>query len=100
MSQVRQHAAAAAALEDFEALKALHWDGKRQQFLDWGDHSEDVSLQAHRSAFFPRLARPALANGAALRGIVVHQYQAVCSVIFLPGFAGHLVLVGLQWLLS
>ena len=34
-----------AALEDFQTLKALHYDDMRQQFLDYGDHSEDVSLQ-------------------------------------------------------
>lgn len=44
-----------AALEDFQTLKALHYDDKRHQFLDYGTHSEDVSLQV---GFSCRLVPP------------------------------------------
>ncbi len=43
--QVQPYRDAAAQLEDFEQLKALHYDAAKQQFLDFGTHSEDVSLQ-------------------------------------------------------
>lgn len=43
--QVQPYTDLAASLEDFRTLKALHYDEARQQFLDYGDHSEDVSLQ-------------------------------------------------------
>lgn len=43
--QVQPYRDLTAALEDFSTLKALHYDDERQQFLDYGDHSEDVSLQ-------------------------------------------------------
>jgi hypothetical protein len=44
-AQVQPYKDLTATLEDFQQLKALHYDDKRQQFLDYGEHSEDVSLQ-------------------------------------------------------
>lgn len=43
--QVQPYKDLAASLEDFQTLKELHYDEGKKQFLDYGDHSEDISLQ-------------------------------------------------------
>ena len=42
---MRPYADKAAALADPAELVRLHWDPTSRRFLDWGNHSEGVSLQ-------------------------------------------------------
>ena len=81
VSQVRRHAAAAAALEDFGVLKALHWDGERQRFLDWGNHSENITLQARRSALLAKTCKACFDNWRCAAWRLLHRHQADCSVL-------------------
>ena len=37
--------ATAALLEDVASLNALHYDAARRQYLDYGEHTEDVALE-------------------------------------------------------
>jgi mannosyl-oligosaccharide glucosidase len=43
-TEIEEFRAFARRLDDFEELKELHWDEKRQIFADWGLHTEDVEL--------------------------------------------------------
>lgn len=43
--QVKAAAKAAKRLGNFTRLVELHWSEARQQFLDFGNHSQDVTLQ-------------------------------------------------------
>ena len=43
--QVKPYAKMAASLSDPAELIRLHWDPTSRRFLDWGNHTEDVSLQ-------------------------------------------------------
>lgn len=44
-AQVRPFEQTAQLLEDINSLKALHYDSKTGQFLDYGNHSEAMQLQ-------------------------------------------------------
>ena len=44
-AQVRPFEQTAQLLEDINSLKALHYDRKTGQFLDYGNHSEAMQLQ-------------------------------------------------------
>lgn len=44
-AQVRPFEQTAQLLEDMNSLKALHYDSKTGQFLDFGNHSEAMQLQ-------------------------------------------------------
>ncbi len=44
-AQVRPYQEKAALLSDPQELERLHWDPSSRRFLDWGNHTEGVSLQ-------------------------------------------------------
>ncbi|GJP65120.1 hypothetical protein CLOP_g22023 [Closterium sp. NIES-67] len=43
---VQEYEATARHLADFTNLNELHWDGKRQRYADYGNHTEKVRLEA------------------------------------------------------